>query len=330
MPDDPHLTSRLWDQGVPFLTGLAKRLGMKPMAWGDMMLHPTEAPDAANAESLSIASSRRKSFGSGGIVADWHYKDDPDPETFKSLKLWKTAGQFPVGASWYRAKNIRGQALAAASIGGGLLQTTWAGYESNEPNLVKNFEQFAAFVTAADYAWSGRTEMPADLGYDRISVLQRLYFAGPEPLKPVPGVGYASGSPRNMRLGSASIPIGEPVQLYGLTTAPAYRSARSVRFPVNVSGNDLYLAMDCLARLDDSAVVARVSVKYANGTTQTQDIAYGTDVRAIADKKSTVASARSGSISAVRMRLRSEAVVQVTVETVHAGAGCRVYGMVVA
>jgi hypothetical protein len=45
-------------------------------------------------------------------------------------------------------------------------------------------DQFAAYVVAADYAWSGRSESPDKLGYDPKNIFLKAYagkFARPQP-----------------------------------------------------------------------------------------------------------------------------------------------------
>jgi hypothetical protein len=164
------------------------------MCWGDMALAPTEAVDAANGVSEAIAAERRAALPLRTWIADWHYRADPNYAPFlPSLQLWKRTDMRPIAAGWYRPDNVRGLATAANIERAGYLQTTWAGYESNEANMLRNFEQFSAMVLAADYTWSDRQEMPDRLGYDPRAVFRELYWPQPSPLEPRRGFAFRWG-----------------------------------------------------------------------------------------------------------------------------------------
>lgn len=335
MPDDPFLTTRLWQRHLPWLISLAKELKVKPMMWGDIMLAPGEAPDAANAKDPAVAKERRNLLPPGTMIADWHYKDDPKPETFNSLQTWKKAGMTPIASTWFRQNNIRGFALAAIQNGTpGLLQTTWAGYESSEEAMVREFDQFAAYTLAADYAWSGRTELPSQLPYDPRVVLTRLYFSPPEPIKPVPGTALMPIERKEVgrkKIGPISFDLFEPIVLNTPLEPGAFNAPEEAGFVLNNKGRELVVAVDCWAWVKDNEPVAEISVKTSDGRYFAKDILYGQHVRANRDKRATLLAPRENGLSAFRIDLSenggSSRIVEVRIKRKSAAAGLRIHGL---
>ena len=151
-----------------------KARGVKTMLWSDMILSPGDAKDATNAPTPAQAAEMRAGLPKDTILTDWHYRvDDP----FTSPLLLRRAGFGPViGGTWAVSGNIIGFSRALTQQHQrGLLQTTWAGYNSSEANLKHEKRQFAAFVLAADCAWNGGTFDPKRLPYDPDKVFDRLY-----------------------------------------------------------------------------------------------------------------------------------------------------------
>ncbi len=139
--------------------------GVKVMMWGDMFLAPGESPDACNAGTLDEARRRRSQLPKDIVFNDWHYAP-ADPDEFKSLKVLQDEGFRSIAATWYTPANIASFAQAAKdSNADGLLQTTWAGFDSNEGNLTASFSQFTAFILAAEYAWNTGQTALEDLPY---------------------------------------------------------------------------------------------------------------------------------------------------------------------
>lgn len=170
---DPALVTKLWRIQLPMLAKIAKRHKVKMMLWGDEILAPGQAPDATNAPTAEIAAARRAVIPKGAYIADWHYRRDPTPALFAtSLALLKKEGFIPIASTWYKPENIRGFVTAAVDARCGVLQTTWAGYESSEANMFKSMNQFSAMVLTADYAWNGRR---AKENYDPEKVFRRMY-----------------------------------------------------------------------------------------------------------------------------------------------------------
>ena len=147
--------------------------GVESMVWGDMLLGPGEAKDATHAKTLADARARREAISRKVIIVDWHYAASADAS---SLELLRKEGFRVVAASWYTPANIHHLAQAALATGAeGLLQTTWMGYFPDEQAMKTQLQQFTAFVLAAEYAWSGRKEHPAQLGYDAKEVFLKAY-----------------------------------------------------------------------------------------------------------------------------------------------------------
>lgn len=150
---------------------------VRTMLWGDMLLASGEGPDACNAPSPADAAWMRGHLPKDITITDWHYAPEGD---FASPRLLTSAGFAPViGATWYNPANVAVFSHAlAADRQRGLLQTTWAGYNSSAGNLQHESQQFIAFVIAAEEAWNGG-KIPADrLPYDPHQVFWALYGAG--------------------------------------------------------------------------------------------------------------------------------------------------------
>ena len=151
---------------------LGKR-GIESMIWGDMLLGPGEATDATHAKTLEDARQRRAGIDKKTIIVDWHYAAAADA---RSIKLLRAEGFRVVAASFYAPENIFTLSQAPQAAGAeGFLQTTWMGYFPDERAMRSELQQFTAFVLAAEYAWSGRKESPAQLGYDPQEVFRKAY-----------------------------------------------------------------------------------------------------------------------------------------------------------
>lgn len=175
-PKEPGLLTKLWKIQVPFLAKIAKQNKVTLMLWGDELLAPKEGAAPHRAKTEEEAKQRRSVVPKGSFICDWHYQKNADPKLYEeSLELFHNEGFRPIASSWFEPENIRGISLAAISTGAGTLQTTWAGFEINDVVMAKNMNQFSAMILAADYAWSGRTELPSKIGYEQTKVFNRLY-----------------------------------------------------------------------------------------------------------------------------------------------------------
>jgi hypothetical protein len=185
----------LFKKQINWLSNYSKKRNLSLMIWGDMGLAPGEGPDACNGITPSRALEIRNSIPKNTWVADWHYIGNADPNTYKkNLSIWKESGLRPIASPWFIGENIRGFTLAAIEQQAGVLQTTWADFESSEPNLLKNIEQFGAYVLALDYAWSGRSEMPKNLPYDPILEFTARFYRQSLPLQSLKGWSWTGNS----------------------------------------------------------------------------------------------------------------------------------------
>ena len=153
-----------------------KARGVRTLLWSDMLLAPGEALDAANAPTPLQAAEMRRRLPKDIVLTDWHYTPDgPYPSPARLQK----AGFGPViGATCSIPKNITHFSRTLADGGQrGLLQTTWAGYNSSEANFLHEKRQFVAFVLAAECAWNGGRIDPQHLPYDPAKVFDTLYGA---------------------------------------------------------------------------------------------------------------------------------------------------------
>ncbi|MFZ4508353.1 MAG: hypothetical protein ACOYON_11730 [Fimbriimonas sp.] len=322
-PQDPEVVTEMWEKMLPKLSAIAKRNRVVPMLWGDMALHRSEAPDAANAPTMAHAVRRRAVIPEGAIIADWHYRAEDKPEIFvRPLQTWKADDYFPVASSWYRPENIRAFNLAANIEKAGSLQTTWAGYESYIGSLLREYKQYSAMVLAADYAWSDRSETVGKLGYDPKEVFREMFFGVPSPVRSQPGVAFTVGDPvGEFQIGNISFTRFAPV---GLRSDLDADGASDLTF--NLGGNakisTLLLLVDARARVDDGSPVAEISV---GGVKQT--LAYGTDLRSPTDPQTCVTSPRKDGLSLVRIELSGTPSRQVLITRLNPFAGLRIHAI---
>lgn len=329
-PNDPReITTELWRIQIPFLNDLARRHNVRPMLWGDKGLAPGEAIDAAHGHDPVNAKARREVIAPGAYIADWHYAANLDPEPFRrSLQIWKNEGFVPIASTWFKPENIYGFTHAAIKEGVGVLQTTWAGYESRESEMIREYHQFWAMVLTADYAWSGRTEKPDELPYDPSEVFRRLYFEGPRPVLSAEGTALGSGPPfsvgstrfhrmrtvalRNLMVeGGGSMPVALDLPVDG------GRAVRSVR-----------LAVDTLTRLGEGHRVAEVVVTTASGETVRMPLLYGRHVRHGEDNRALMMGERGSGLSAVSVDLpRAQPIRSIRIEATNLYGGLRVHGV---
>lgn len=173
----------LWKTQMAYMQAYVKKKNAEMMIWGDMGLGPGEGPDALNGRTKERAALIRSTIPSGTYIADWHYLGDKDPEKYKTnLKIWKDNRNIPIASPWLHPANVYGLVHAAIEEKVGVLQTTWADFESSEHNMNINIEQFGAYILALDYAWSGRKEKPDELPYHYIKEWNRRYYRQPLPV----------------------------------------------------------------------------------------------------------------------------------------------------
>lgn len=298
-PDNEELLTQMWVDYLPRLGELARELGTEMMLWGDKALAPGEAPDATHAPNKAHAERRRAAIPKGAHVADWHYRDDPNPAIYTSLKLWKDNGQVPWAATWYRPGNIRGMALAAAAVGANYMQTTWASYQSTEGNMLTASDQLASYVLGGDYSWSARQELPEELPYDSTEVIRRWMFEPANPIRTESGVALElGGDSRHKVIGNVRFLLSDPLEFF----SPLRGGAGPLELRLNTEGEvrEVSLALSVQAHGEENQTVAELVLEFADGTAQTVPLRYGVHLRAAEDPLEPLKAARVDGLCAAR------------------------------
>jgi hypothetical protein len=240
------------------------------MLWGDMGLAPGEGPDACNGLTAERAATLRSTIPRGSYVADWHYLNNPDPEVYrKPLQIWKKNGNKPLASPWLWPNNVRGFALAAISEGAGVLQTTWADFESSEQNMLLNMEQFGAYVLALDYAWSGRSQLPANLPYDAVEQWAGRFYSQPKPVTNKKG-----------------FLVAESLQFSNITRTAeqGLPETMSMRLPA-LHSSGLRLQATTTNILPEGTPVAQLSLYYKGKMVYQTQLRYGVELRSKTDRR---------------------------------------------
>ncbi|MEO6906308.1 MAG: hypothetical protein ABI210_00315, partial [Abditibacteriaceae bacterium] len=108
------------------------------------------------------------------IVANWQYTDKV---VYPSQDLFQKDGLKTIAAPWYGPLNVRNFTQAAINDNSwGTLQTSWPGFFPDANSLVTHGREFSAFILAADYSWSGRTELPDALPYNAATRWTHAYM----------------------------------------------------------------------------------------------------------------------------------------------------------
>ena len=292
---------------------LAKH-GARIMMWGDMMLARGDAPDATNATSPEMAKWIRDGLPTDAIITDWHYAPGK-PEEFKSLEVFMNEGREAIASTWYTPANIEAFANQAKKVGAlGLLQTTWAGFNSNEDNLKNSFNQFSAMILAAEYAWnSGKTDLE-HLPYNWDEEFRRVWDQRPIDCTPRRGFTLDITSAGNVTLADndahtgwmglgpkhdmSAVPTGEvrlkgdmfkigpsAIRLAGaFDTESAYPA--SVTLPIGRKAACL-LFLHTTQWIDQAKrSIGSYKVNYDDGSSATIDLAYGVNITAWIDQRS--------------------------------------------
>ena len=180
---DEYFQVQIFKKQMSYLNEFAQSENLNFMIWGDMGLAPGDAIDATNGINKDFSDQIRKSIPEGIYITDWHYKPSIDKNNYiSSLKLWKENGNLPIASTWFHPDNIYGFTHAAIEEGSGTLQTTWADFESSEKNMLKNIEQFGAYILSLDYSWSGKETIPDKLKYDPVLEWVNRFYSQPIPI----------------------------------------------------------------------------------------------------------------------------------------------------
>src|SRR5579875_461546 len=305
---------------------LAKR-DIRTMIWSDMLLNPLEGTptpqnpslSAANAPTIADAQAMRAALPKDIIICDWRYA--PGSEQRNGLALFQKDGFQAIGSAWYEPENIWGwaqQVLQNRSLG--TLQTTWAGYNSNESLLSEDFPQFSAFVLAAEYAWSGTNLKPllpgqspndTTLPYTASELFTRLYGDLPAPGVTRPGWFISLSSAANIQLaeGDNGLPwqtvltpsqasnpdVNDPktgilyandgrgILLRGLYTAGSHLTPTSLNIPVDRPAHTIAILSALTCDIGLGKVAASLIVAYTDGTNITIPLRSGYEIAALSD-----------------------------------------------
>lgn len=301
-PENPKLVTELWTLQTKFLAELAKENGREMMVWGDQLLAPGQAPDAMNGHNPTEAKARRDALPRGAYIADWHYKNDANPTIYKSLGLFQSEGLIPVASTWHRPLNIKGFFAAAAKSGAGALQTTWAGYESNEANMIREFDQMVSYVLAGEYAWSNRPELPNRMPYTADDLLRRLYGQRHVPLKPKATRQITwGGKIIPTTIGNHKLAICEPIEFFSAIATMEKPRPELVTFALDQSAKMAVLAMSMDIPQTNYSSLATVTLTFADGSKITREILAARDMRANVEPKASLYSAQAGGVFAIEL-----------------------------
>lgn len=291
-----------------------KAKGIATMMWGDEFLHwPDEANDAGNAPDVPTAKARRAGLPKDIIIADWHY--DAQKPDFPSVPIWQKEGFQVVGCPWYERGNIQNFArVLGKEKSTGLCQTTWAGY-SMSTDLVggASFIQFVAYLLAGEYAWNGGQPGLDALGYDPDEAFRTFWDRKPVDMSTHKGFtvefGGTLSEARNERsrrtssefrvpslipelgtsnskletLAGTTFSVGPALWMAG-SLNPAGEWPKVIDIPLgDRKAGELRFLWATTNVTDADAVVARVKMTYADGTTEEKPITYGGAIFAFED-----------------------------------------------
>jgi hypothetical protein len=253
-----------------FLHYYAQQKKAKLMIWGDMGLAPGEGPDALNGVTKQRAATIRSFIPAGTYIGDWHYLNNPDPSVYKiNLQIWKQNNDLPIASPWLWPNNVRGFVHAAIDENAGVLQTTWADFESSEKNMLQNIEQFGAYILAMDYAWSGRKELPKGLPYDAVEEWTNRFCSQPKPIS----------NKNGWR-------ILEPIQFQNITSAAQINLPAVYNFKwKNISSSGFVFKATTETILPEGTPVAVIQFLGNDKVLYEKQIRYGVEVRSKTDQR---------------------------------------------
>ena len=279
-----------------------KSHGMQTMMWGDEFLHYSEeASDAGNAPDLATAATRRAGLPKDIVITDWHYASTTN---YPSVPLWKNAGWQVVGVPWYDLTNVQNLASAVKSNGGlGMIQSTWAGW-SMYPDIVNTsaYNQFLAYLVAAEMSWSGSNPQISALGYNPDDAFRRAWNRTPVDSKSYKGAVLDPGStnaqmwdwipgthargtfPTGEQVwGGITFSLGNPVWLAGGIN-PAGTCPKTVSIPMNnrvATELNFFWGISWIG--ESGGPVVRFNITYSDGYSYEVRCVYGTQIQAFND-----------------------------------------------
>jgi hypothetical protein len=191
--------------------------------------------------------------------------------------------------------NIFNFAQAARSNGAwGLLQTTWAGYSITEHTTLRNFDQFSAYVLAAEYGWSADSSEPSALPWRAAEVYKRA-MAPPQRESLVPRAGFQFDFGK-----LASMPLDDnfnprvPDRIDGIAFKPPRGAVvlggallpdrpRAIEMKCDVTASELCFLQTSVFPAKSTETVATIEIRFADGTTDKLPLVYGKHTHAWED-----------------------------------------------
>lgn len=299
-------------EDIQKLHGWFTERGVKIMLWGDMFLAPGEGTDACFAPSIGEARKRRALLPRDAIICDWHYAV-AEPAEYKSLKVFRDSGFKTIGAAWFRSDNIRNLAQACVMFGvEGFLQTTWAGFNFKITDNEAEWHQYYAYLWAAEYAWSGKNTPIMELPFDAKQVFLDLWFEKKPEKKKRSGFMVDLRPWYNRRLEDeperggwiglgpecdfSAFPLGKnrfgetlfqveknergeaAVMLAGKMNPPGdFPETIEIKLE-NVTATELHFLLNTTFATKNGLQVGEIIIKYADDTTETQQLIYGRNI----------------------------------------------------
>lgn len=279
-----------------------KSHGMQTMMWGDEYLYyPTEASDAGNAGDLATAAARRAGLPKDIVITDWHYASTT---SYPSVPVWKNGGWQVVGVPWYDTTNIQNlTSTVKANTGLGTIQSTWAGW-SMYPDIVNTsaYNQFMAYLVAAEMSWSGSNPLISALGYNPDDAFRKAWNRTAIDLKSykgavldagssnanmwdwIPGTHAAGVFPSGDQVwGGITFSLGKPVWLAGGIN-PAGTWPKTISIPMNgrpATELDFLWGTSWIG--ESGSPVVRFNITYTDGIFYEVRCVYGTQIQAFND-----------------------------------------------
>lgn len=330
----PHF---LFAEDVKRIYGFLKERGVRVMMWGDMLLRPDEAFDAAHGGEPFNFWLARKQIPRDIIIVDWHYQP---ALRYPSVKVLKQEGFEVIGATWRNQRNIAEFIKAAKEAGAlGMLQTTWTGFGNNK-NALRDFpDQFAAYVFAADRFWNAsQSSLPE---YSAWSIFENLWLRPLiQPmsgfvidLSPIANLKIAKilSLPNQQVVGNRRwlnrrlfwLPSDENGSLKALALKSAWLSGApdEVILEVNESASELNFIHSTDIQTEENALIGGYEILLEGDRKIAVPIRYGQQIRALkdnrplSDMKASIAwiwktAVGNVSLNALTVSLESETVVQ--------------------
>ncbi len=284
---------------IMFYYNYCQKNNMKMMMWHDMFIRTPRHPQGA----FGLADGRLN-LPRDIYFAFWNYGDTIDENTVYELRK----EGFPVVlCGWDSTTNIRKLTnLAKETSSTGYMTTIWAGYDGSATLFQREYGQVAAYIPGASRSWDvSESANNFSAGHE----LARRFF--PESLtadKFGAGVMLDLSNAANLSLDTAKHPFGlenisgatqvadnleqinvkfMPMTRNGMPAAITVKSPSnpvfpdSVTIPVNRKAKNLYILHTFLQRIDvtdKGTVVAEYTINYADDTSVTVPVKYGTDI----------------------------------------------------